>query len=100
MAKIIIKNLSLKIPLIGQSRLFQKKKDKDFTKQNIGSTKEVIGDTVYSKILDDLSFECKDGDNIISLATKELRDKHKGYEQIREKKIMTTKQQRYRIPPK
>ena len=67
MAKIIIKNLSLKIPLIGQSRLFQKKKDKEFTKQNIGSTKEVIGDTVCSKILDGLSFECKDGDNIALL---------------------------------
>ena len=42
----------------------------------------------------------KDGNNIISLATKELRNKYRGYEQIKEKKIMTTKQQQYRIPLK
>ena len=63
MAKITFKNVHLRIPLIGQSRLFQKNK-KEFTKENLGSSKEVVGNTVYSKILDDLNFECVDGDNI------------------------------------
>ena len=67
MSKIIIKNLSLEIPLIGQSRLFQKKIDQNFTKQNIGSSKVIKNNVVYSKILDDVSFECGDGDNIALL---------------------------------
>ena len=64
MAKITFKNVHLRIPLIGQSRLFQKKNGKEFTKENLGSSKEVVGNTVYSKILDNLNFECVDGDNI------------------------------------
>ncbi len=67
MSKIVVKNLSLEIPLIGQSRLFQKKIDKNFTQQNIGSTKVIKNKIVYSKILDNVNFECNDGDNIALL---------------------------------
>lgn len=67
MSKIIIKNLSLEIPLIGQSRLFQKKIDQNFTQQNIGSSKVIKNNVVYSRILDDVSFECGDGENIALL---------------------------------
>ena len=67
MSKIIVNNLSLEIPLIGQSRLFQKKVDQNFTDQNIGSNKVIKKNLVYSKILDDVSFECYDGDNIALL---------------------------------
>jgi len=67
MSKIIIKNLSLEIPLIGQSRLFQKKIDQNFTQQNIGSSKVIKNNIVYSRILDDVSFECGDGENIALL---------------------------------
>lgn len=42
----------------------------------------------------------KDGDKVISLSTKELREKYKDYERIKEKKISLTLKQRYRIPPK
>ena len=42
----------------------------------------------------------KDGDKVISLSTKELREKYKDYERIQEKKISLTLKQRYRIPPK
>ena len=42
----------------------------------------------------------KDGDKIISLSSKELRDKYKDYERIQEKKISIPLRQRYRIPPK
>ena len=68
MAKIIVKNLSLEIPLIGQSRLFQKKLDaQSFTTQNIGSKKIIRNNMVYSRILDNISFECGDGDNVALL---------------------------------
>ena len=40
MAKIILKNLTLEIPLIGATRLFQKKIDaENFSEKNIGSSK-------------------------------------------------------------
>jgi len=42
----------------------------------------------------------KDGDKIISLSTKELRDKYKEYDKIKEKKTSLSLNQRYRIPPK
>lgn len=65
MAKIIVKNLSLEIPLIGASRLFKKKGEyKNFSEKNIGSSKILKDNKVYSKILDNISFECNDGDNI------------------------------------
>mgnify|MGYP000993124342 CR=1 FL=1 len=67
MAKIIVKNLSLEIPLIGQTRLFQKKMDVDFSKENIGSVKVIKNRKIYSRILDNVSFECKNGDNIALL---------------------------------
>ena len=68
MAKIKVKNLSLEIPIIGSSRLFQKKKsDVDFSKANLGSTKVIKNNKIYSKILDNINFECKDGDNIALL---------------------------------
>jgi len=41
----------------------------------------------------------KDGDKIISLATKELRNKYKDYERIQENKISLTLKDKYRIPP-
>jgi len=42
----------------------------------------------------------KDGDNIISLSTKDLREQYKHYDRIAELKKSTTIKQRYRIPPK
>ena len=41
----------------------------------------------------------KDGDNIISVSAKELRDKYKKHERIQEKKASLTLKQKYRIPP-
>ncbi len=67
MAKIEVKNLSLEIPLISQSRIFQKKTNVDFSKENIGSIKVTRNGKIYSRILDNISFECKDGDNIALL---------------------------------
>ena len=67
MAKIEVKNLSLEIPLISQSRIFQKKTNVDFSKENIGSIKVTRNGKTYSRILDNISFECKDGDNIALL---------------------------------
>ena len=62
MAKIIVKNLSLLIPIVSQSRLFQK--NKNFSNHNLGSQKIIKNNKIYSKILDDVSFECENGDNI------------------------------------
>jgi hypothetical protein len=42
----------------------------------------------------------RDGDKVISLRSKELRDKYKDHERIQEKKVDLTIKQRYRIPPK
>ena len=68
MAKIVAKNLSLEIPLIGSSRLFKKKIDvHDFSEKNLGSSKIIRNNTIYSRILDNVSFECNDGDNIALL---------------------------------
>ena len=41
----------------------------------------------------------KDGEQIISLSTKELRDKYRDFERIKEKKKSVPLKQRYRIPP-
>ena len=68
MAKIIVKNLTLEIPLIGTSRLFKKKIDAvNFSEKNIGSTKILRDNKIYSRILNNVSFECNDGDNIALL---------------------------------
>ena len=55
-----------------------------------GKHKLNIGHTIY----------IKDGDKIISLGTKALREKYKDYERIQEKKEGTSLKQRYCIPPK
>ena len=68
MAKIIVKNLTLEIPLIGATRLFQKKIDaENFSEKNIGSSKILKDNKIYSRILDNVSFECNDGDNVALL---------------------------------
>ena len=41
----------------------------------------------------------RDGDNIISLSTRELREKYRDHARITEKRTSLTLKQRYRIPP-
>ena len=41
----------------------------------------------------------KDGDKIIAVCTKELREKYKGVERIQSMKISNSLKDRYRIPP-
>ena len=68
MAKIVAKNLTLEIPLIGSTRLFQKKIDvQNFSEKNLGSSKVIRNNIIYSRILDNVSFECNDGDNVALL---------------------------------
>ena len=41
----------------------------------------------------------KDGDEVISLSSKALRDKYKNYEKFKGRKVSSTLAERYRIPP-
>ena len=45
-----------------------------------------------------LSF-IKDGDKVISLSSKALREKYKNYEKFRGRRVSLTLAERYRIPP-
>ncbi len=65
MAKIILKNVSLEIPFIGHSRFFDKNLSKNITESKIlGSQKVKKNNKLYSKIIDDVTFDCHDGDKI------------------------------------
>jgi ABC-type polysaccharide/polyol phosphate transport system ATPase subunit len=63
MAKIIFKNVCLEIPILVNQRLFYK--NKNFSEKLVGA-KKINNERgkIISSILDDITFECKDGDHI------------------------------------
>ena len=59
---------------------------------------ESEGGTKHKLNIGHLSF-IKDGDEVISLSSKSLREKYKNFEKIRGRKVSLTLAERYRIPP-
>jgi len=65
MKKIIFKNVCLDIPLLFNNRLFSKKKN--FSEKLVGAKKKNSDGKLMSSILENISFECNEGDSVAIL---------------------------------
>ena len=65
MAEIIFNNVNLIIPFVGESRFFNKENSPNFSNKNILGAKKIFkNNRTYSQVLDNVSFNCHDGDNV------------------------------------
>lgn len=65
MAKIIVKNVDLIIPFVGESRFFNKENSENFSNNQIFGAKKIFqNNKTYSHVLNNMNFKCEDNDSI------------------------------------